>query len=735
MRTVTISYFVLAFLLGWAFPSEGMAHKRTHPVFDHPQLPDSVFCLISSHALAYDTLVSEFTADLYMKSTVNVRKKNLLMLLVPTMFKMQKGVNEYISEAISTVHYTAPRIYDIKTRALYGTFSHSAELSRHVNEFFNVNIYSSSFLRDKLLSPFAANGRKYYYYLLDSVYSASAWGMCYRIRVIPRIQSEQLLEGTLTVDTGSWSIRSLDLKGKVEFTRFRLRMETGSSPGEYLLPKRLMVDFSFRFLGNRLDGTHFGLFTYQDIIRSDSVHSAPRRSKYDLTESFSLSLDSAIVLPDSSRFAAMRPVPLVPHEDSLYAADAFRRDTLERRVVVAPKRSRVFFGKVGDVLLNSYSFDLARFGSVKGSPIINPLLFSYSASNGFSYRQEFRYNCLFPGDRLLRVVPEIGYNFTYKEFYWKVFADFNYLPERRGTVHIEAGNGNRIYSGDVLDELKAIPDSVFDFDLLNLDYFKDLYFSVSHEIEPVNGFDILVGLNLHRRTLIDKPELVQEDGRKPSPPLDDFLAPVQDAYVSFAPHVRLRWTPGLYYYMNGHRKVNLRSRYPTVTLDWERGIRGVFGSIGEYERWELDLQHQIRIGLLRCIYYRVGGGIFTNQENTYFVDFEYFNRNNLPQGWDDEIGGAFHLLDRRWYNSSDRYLRGHFTFEAPFLLLPHLSRYTGAIRSERLYFNVLFVPRLVPYVEVGYGVATHIFDVGVFASSIHGRFGKVGCKFTFELFN
>ncbi len=722
-------------MLWLALPQEITARRRTPPVFDSLQLPDSIFLLMSSHALAYDTLVREFTADLYMKSTVNVRKKNLLMLFVPAMFKVEKGVSEYISEGIATVHYTAPRIYDVKTRALYGTFFHSAELSRRIGEFFNVNIYSSSFLRDRLLSPLALNGRQYYHYLLDSVYSEPAWGTCWRIRVVPRMQSEQLLEGAITVDTATWSIRHLDLEGKVEFTRFRMRMETGESPDECLLPKRLMVDFSFRFFGNRLDGTHFGLFTYQDIARADTVHPLPRRSKYDLTESFSLRLDSAIVYPDSSCFAAMRPVPLTPHEDSLYAADAFRRDTLERRVEVAPKRSRVFFGKVGDILLNSYSFDFARFGNVKGSPVVNPLLFSYSASNGFSYRQEFRYNCLFPGDRLLRIVPEIGYNFTYKEFYWKAYADFNYWPERRGVFHIEGGNGNRIYSSDVLDELEAIPDSVFDFDRFNLDYFKDLYLSVSHEIEPVNGFDILVGLNVHRRTLIDKPVFMPANGGNPPSSWDDLLGPVQEAYISFAPHVRLRWTPGLYYYMNGRRKMNLRSRFPTLTLDWERGIRGVFGSTGEYERWEFDLQHQIRIGLLRNIYYRVGSGAFTNQKNTYFVDFEYFNRNNLPQGWDDEIGGVFHLLDRRWYNSSGRYIRGHFAFEAPFLLLPHLSRYTGAIRSERLYFNVLFVPRLIPYVEVGYGVATPIFDVGVFASSIHGRFGKVGCKFTFELFN
>ena len=77
---------------------------------------------------------------------------------------------------------------------------------------------------------------------------------------------------------------------------------------------------------------------------------------------------------------------------------------------------------------------------------------------------------------------------------------------------------------------------------------------------------------------------------------------------------------------------------------------------------------------MRNIYYRFGFGMFTNQKEMYFVDFNNFTRSNLPEGWNDEIGGVFQLLDRRWYNASRKYIRGHFTYEAPFLLLKHLIK-------------------------------------------------------------
>ena len=114
-----------------------------------------------------------------------------------------------------------------------------------------------------------------------------------------------------------------------------------------------------------------------------------------------------------------------------------------------------------------------------------------------SYRQDFRYNRLFRGDKLLRIVPKLGYNFTRKEFYWSLNADFEYWPQKRGFFRLNVGNGNRIYCSKVLDELKAMPDSIFNFDLIHLDYFKDLYFNFRHTVEVVNGLDIGLGFSAH----------------------------------------------------------------------------------------------------------------------------------------------------------------------------------------------------------------------------------------------
>lgn len=691
---------------------------------------DSIVERVMTFAPLYETIVSDYRANLYIKGKMDIQKKNFILRYVPSMFRLQKGVREYILETYSDLHYTAPNIYDQKVKASQGTVRGNRGLPGLL-EYFNVNIYSASLLNDeRLMSPLAKNGQKFYKYQIDSV-MGDPNNLDYRIRFIPRTKSDQLVGGYMVVSSNVWSVREIRFSGRSEMITFTCWIKMGDvGKKNEFLPVRYDVEALFKFLGNKVDGTYTASLDYKSIELKEKKTRKKEKKKYNLTESFSLQCDTNAYKTDASTFAILRPIPLADNEKKLYQENALRRDTAS---IQKPSKSQAFWGTMGDVMLEDYKFNLSNIGSVRFSPFINPLLFSYSGSNGLSYRQDFRYNRLFRGDKLLRIVPKLGYNFTRKEFYWSLNADFEYWPQKRGFFSLNVGNGNRIYSSRVLDELKAMPDSIFNFDLIHLDYFRDLSFHFRHSLEVINGLDISIGFSAHRRTA-EEPSRFVITGDYPMPP-PEFMEKFKNTYISFAPRIRVEWTPGLYYYMNGKRKINLRSYYPTFSVDYERGIKGVFKSTGEYERIEFDFQHQIRMGLMRNIYYRFGFGAFTNQDELYFVDFANFSRHNLPVGWNDEIGGVFQVLDGRWYNSSRRYVRGHFTYEAPFLVLRHLMKYTRYVQNERIYVSALAMPHLQPYLEVGYGIGTHVFDFGVFVSSENWGFGGVGCKFTFELFN
>lgn len=715
----------------------GVSAKRSKKRMpDKPLVGDSILENIFQFSPFYSRIIDEYKSDLYLKGRLKVHKRNHLIRYVPSMFRFEKKVDDYLIESLSEIHYTAPDIYDRKIKAVSSTFPRDRGQITDVAEFLNMNIYSSSIMSDKLLSPLDKRSSKYYTYLLDSVVGPSDC-LKYKILIMPKFKSTQLVSGYMWVSDQIWTIRDLYFEGVYDVIRFKVHVTMGEEGDEEFLPVQVDLNLIFKFLGNYLEMDCNAWMKYKDIkfySKSIDRRRSQKKHHHDLTESYRLTCDSAQLITDKEAFAALRPLSLTDAEDKLYKNFALRRDTLHKGKKKVKGKSLDFWGQFGDALISSYSVNLAGIGSVRCSPLINPVLLSYSHSRGFSYKQKFKYNRYFhTTDRLLRVTPQIGYNLTHKELYVKMDADFQYWPEKQGSWQIDVGNGNRIYSSVVLDQLKQWPDSTFNFNNVELDYFKDVYLNLFHNIEVVNGLFVKAGVSIHWRYLMNDNKLTLA---RPLPEKDWIaLKGIRSEYNSFAPRVRIEWTPGMYYYMNGQRKMNVGSKMPTFMFDYERGIKGVLGSTGAHERWEFDIQQNLKLGSIRSLGYRIGGGMFTKQQDMYFVDFANFSRRNLPEGWNDEIGGTFQLLDGRWFNASRQYWRGNVTYESPFLLLRSLNRWLGMVQQERLYGGILFMPHLNPYIELGYGIGTHVFDVGFFVSNINGKFDTAGFKFTFELFN
>ena len=714
------------------FPFSMSAKREEKRIPDKPAVEWLILKKIFQYSPFYARAVDEYKAELYLKGRIKVHKSNKLIRHIPSMFRLEKGVDDYMLESVSEMHFVAPDVYNRKVKAMSTTFPRENGQIVDLTDFLNMNIYSSSIMTDKLLSPLDQKSSRYYHYLLDTVADIRGRHQ-YKILVIPKFEGTQLVNGYIWVDGMDWTIHETYMEGKFDVITFKLHTIMGDSGDEEFLPVRLNLNVEFKFMGNHLEMDAGAWMKYNSVVftKDGKRKKSNKKHFHDLTEVYQLTCDTTKLITDKEKFEKLRPFPLTDEEDSLYNAWAVRKADKEiEKTLNKKKKSTEFWGQVGDALVTNYNVNISGIGNVRCSPLINPVMLSYSHSKGVSYKQKFKYNRLFPNGRMLKITPQIGYNFTHKDLYLKGSVSFLYWPEKQGSFDVDAGNGNRIYSSVVLDKLKAMPDSLFDFEDMDLDYFKDIYMNVFHVVEPVNGLKVKTGVSMHWRYMVNS---------KREELMDIFdkieRMKIRSEYNSFSPRIRIEWTPGMYYYMNGRRKMNVKSKMPTFILDYERGLKGVFGSADAHERWEFDVQQQIKLNQIRTFAYRVGGGLFTRMDNMYFVDFVNFRRSNIPEGWNDEIGGTFQLLDGRWYNSSRQYWRGHMTYESPFILLRPLNKWLGMIQHERLYAGILFMPHLNPYVELGYGIETHVFDAGVFISSINGKYDTVGFKFTFELFN
>lgn len=678
---------------------------------------DSLMRTLWKYSEHYNNRVQHYESRVYMKRHIWKKKKNILIELVPQMMSFEKGTNEYLSESISEVNYTAPYNYDRHVLAAYGTIPNLKDASDIVMDYFTMNIYSSEMIKDHLLSPFVYENAKYYYYNIHSLEGDEAI-----ITFIPQYKNTQLVKGRFVLDVKNHLVKNVDMEGSYEFIEFNMHIEMGREGLAVYLPSEMEMFYNFNFVGNSLEGHYMVANEYTKLDEEYKNYYSTRKS-HDLTDQYALSLDTTKIQFDSLLVAKNRYFPLQADEHKVYTNYVKRKAAMHQLVLVQDTTRSINWGEIGKSMVASSTINAPIFGKIKTSPLLAPMLFKYSKTRGFLWSQELTLNKEFKHTAFM-IAPMVGYNFTYKEFDWKVKASFDYWKAMQAKLTLEAGNGHRIFSSEIADILDKTDTKKIDN--LELNYFNDVHVKVNQKLELLNGLEVTFGFAWYRRHLTDRKEVVEEYPIHENP---------KETYTTFAPRVRVDLTPGKYYYWNGNKKITVMTPAPTLSLDWERGIEGVFGSKGKYERMEIELSHEREYRMDDRFSYRIGYGKFSKQENIYFIDFNNFSHNRLPEGWNEEIGGSFSLLNYRWYSSASKYFRGHLTYEKKNLLLARaLGKASHAIQAERLYFSLLAMKHLNPYMEFGYGFATHIFDLGIFTSLRNGKFNTVGAKFSFVLF-
>ena len=204
---------------------KGRANSVLNLYTSEPITVDSILHNVMTFTPFYEKIVNDYRADLYIKGKLNIRKKNFMFRYLPKMFRMQKGVREYLMESYSELHFTAPNIYDQKVKAGYGTVF-SGGFQATMLEYFHVNAYSPTLLYDRLLSPLAKNAKKYYRYQIDTIMGTQD-NMHYKIRFIPKSKSDQLVGGYMIVSSDVWSLREIRFSGRSELLTFENLIKMG----------------------------------------------------------------------------------------------------------------------------------------------------------------------------------------------------------------------------------------------------------------------------------------------------------------------------------------------------------------------------------------------------------------------------------------------------------------------------------------------------------------------------
>ena len=360
------------------FPFGMSAEKDSDYIPDKPHVDPLILKNIFSYSPFYARAVDEYKAELYFKGRVKVHKSNKLIRYIPSMFRLENGVDDYILESVSEMHYMAPDVYNRKVKALSTTFPRDKGQIVDLTDFLNVNIYSSSIMTDKLLSPLDEKSSRYYHYLLDTVADVRGYNQ-YKILIVPKFNGTQLVNGYIWVDGVDFTIRETYMEGKFDMNTFKLHTVMGDGGDETFLPVRLHLNVEFRFMGNHLEMDAGAWMKYNSVVfnKDGKRRKSTKKHFHDLTEFYQLTCDTTQLITDKELFHDFRPFPLTMQEDSIYREWAGRKIDREVEKIMNPKEeSSVFWGQLGEALIGSYNVNISGIGSVHGSPLIKPVMLS-----------------------------------------------------------------------------------------------------------------------------------------------------------------------------------------------------------------------------------------------------------------------------------------------------------------------------------------------------------------------
>lgn len=684
------------------------------------QQADSIMREVIRRASLYENAIASYEAEIYIKGRTEILKQNYLMRFAHHLFPVNKRHKDIVFELVNRSQFHAPNNYQHDFKAVNGNSIPNSKKQKEVLTFLNLNVYAPTIYNEGIIMPVAPNAFKYYSFDLESIEDTTGLKI-FKIRFLPKQWSQKLICGNLYIVDKSWTIDKIDVNGRFSFAEFNLVMSFSRDYRRFLLPEKAEVYLRYHVLGNAVASYYHSAFKYQAVEWVEADYEDKTEKPLDLTRYFNLSSDTVPIIRDTAYWKTKRDVPLTPEEKKVY------EDITDTAILESDTGNIKKYLKLTEKLTNTMNLDY-KTTRLKYSGILNPFQMSYSGRNGITYRQKIRISKTFDKDRQLRFRPEIGYVFKRKELFFKVGGDWEYLPEKLGTLSLTIANGNQSYSSEIMKEInEQLKDSTFNFNDLNLKYFKHYYIEIRNNIELFHGFQLSAGLTYHRRVPVKKQSDVHVG--------DEVTDIIREKYFDFTPVIGISYTPRQYYWMDGHRKEYLYSYYPTFSLEFARSIPGILSSTGNYGCLEADIHQSINLGLSRRFNYHLSGGFYTAQKSTYFADFRYFARRYFPESWEDRFGGVFNQLSSVWYNASDKYIQGHFMYESPFILSqlfkPKASKY---ILSERFYFSQLWTPVLPSYTEVGYGFGNHIFNIALFAGFDKWKYQSIGFKFEFELF-
>jgi len=656
--------------------------------------------------------VNAYTCEVYIKGMQK-------LLAAPKKFMgfdIQKAAREngldsnrrgivYLSESESKYSFRKPddvheEMISSKVSGSNRAFSYNRASDIKVN-FYENNQDWGGLSNRPVVSPVADNALFYYRYKYIG-FSTENGETVDKIMVIPRRSYDACFQGYIYINEDDWRLYGLDLfitkKQNINFVdTLRVNEQFIPVDQKVWLPSSVKFEFTAGLFGFKIGGYFISVFKDYDL--------EPTFTKKEFKEV--LRINQGSNKKDSIYWENERPVPLTEEEKTDY----------QKKAVLARKReSKAYLDSLDSVnnkfkpmawLLGGYRHgDRYDHEYYYFDPLLTSIKFNTVQGFAINYGASFRKRIDSVNRRFLEADARVGYGFSDH-----IFTGSAGLNAPVGSFDLSVKGGSEITDLNNTDPISPFVNSLYN--LLERENYQKLYqkqyLSASLHRRITGGWLATAGLEwADRKWLPNTSAYSFFDPGNHSYTSNNPLLPNQNVSLfpenqSFKFTFRTTYDFSDKYETFPNGRYYLPSPYPTVGLNYVKGISGFLGSDVNYDLISVDVSKtNIPDGIFGNTSFYAAAGKFINSASLFYPDYQQFAGNEVlfyKSGID-----SFLLLNYYGYSTRTEYIEGHIEQNFSGFILNKIPLIRKLKLQEIVDINYLSTSELKNYAELGVGV-------------------------------
>lgn len=689
---------------------------------------------------SYYNEVKNYTADVYIKGMQKLlaAPKKILGRDVQKTLSLDSNRSGilYLSESQSKFSFQKPNqvkeeMISSKVSGRNNTFSFNKASDMLVDFQENLVLKHTGLSSRAFVSPLADNALFYYQYKLLGKTEENGQ-IINKIQVIPKRKNDPVFSGTLYIAEDSWRLMGLSLylskESGINFIDTLHISQNYVDIKPFYMPANLRFEFKGNLFGFKFKGFFVAFYSNYQINQL-----LPK----GYFGSELLKINDTVNRKDSTYWANNRPIPLTEEEKNDYhKKDSIALLRQQKPYLDSLERANNKF-TLSKLLLTAYQHN-DRFNrrSFTFDPIILSLFYNTVEGAGLKYGITYRKR--YEDRRSLMIRPEMRYGFANHLLSANLKSTYVYRPAKRGSFSLAFGS-------EVLDLNDQGTMSLFSNSLNALIYKRNYpKFYQKNSIALASGYELINGLqasvkfefaankSMHNHSLFSfrKDTTRWFTSNNPFDPLNNTA--LFPNYKSSAIQLNLVYNFGQQFITMPNNKIYIPSKYPQLSLQYRKGIKGFLASQSDYDFIQLAIKKEgIHFGLWGNSSFAMSAGKFLNNKQLYYPDYQHFSGNNAA--FFPPSLSKFQYLDFYQYSTAQAYFEAHYEHNFSSFITNKIPLLRKLKLQERIGINYLDQPLKPHYSEIYFGLHHLLFGFSYGFAFDGNKEITRGLRYTYKL--